>query len=388
MHPAGVGAVKRRGGDTAGCGKNAVRKGGARGRGAAGAPTRDAAPTAELASDRVAPTAEDAPGLRGLPEEVAQCAAQLATALQDELLNSRATRREAERLNDAILPLLQKVREPRELFASGLEKLKARGSGKDAALTAFLVVELDRLIEDFECVRETNDNWIKMADEFEAQVGDPPALAAQAAAARRGTAAPAPAPADGGGQGDDAAPARAWRGTAEKITASSAQVGIPEEIAADIAAFERAYAETGNPLYVWDALSLLCVPLYVPGIRSEFLRGALLPGWCIEYLGRVAEAILGLPSPSVHPPGGMAEQAPQLSKALGLSRQGWDAFAEWRKDRAREQDADLYERVKALGIPDKDAMEAATEFWGLEDERSVRRRLRRGRRAKPAKPEA
>ena len=46
--------------------------------------------------------------------------------------------------------------------------------------------------------------------------------------------------------------------------------------------------------------------------------------------------------------------------------------------------------MKALGIPDKDAMEAATEFWGLEDERSVRRRLQRGRRAKPrpAKPEA
>lgn len=86
----------------------------------------------------------------------------------------------------------------------------------------------------------------------------------------------------------------------------------------------------------------------------------------------------------------MAEQAPVLSKALGLSRQGWDPFAEWRRDRAREQDADLYERVKALGIPDKDATGAAAEFWGLEDERSVWRRLGRGRRTKPhrAKPEA
>lgn len=127
----------------------------------------------------------------------------------------------------------------------------------------------------------------------------------------------------------------------------------------------------------------------MPGVLREDTTDTLLPGWCVEYIGRVAAALLGLPSASVRPRGGMAEQAPSLSKGLGLSRQGWDAYAEWRRDRDTERDTDLYARVKALGIPDKDAMEAAMERFGVEADRGVRRRLYRGRRAKPrpAKPE-
>ena len=282
-------------------------------------------------------------------------------------------RRKAERSNEAIQPLLQTMRELRDFFGPGLEKVKARSSGKDAALAAFSVADLDRRIEDFERLLEANARWIEMADEFEAAVQAQAELAVVLAECRQDDAAPARA--NGGEQGDSAAPVRPG---IRQWVAAPVHAGLPEEDVADIAAFERAYAETGNPLYVWDALSLLCVPQYL----REDTPDAVLPGWCVDYLGRVAEALLGLPDASVRPRGGMAEQAPAVSKALGLRRQGWDAYAERRIDRDREWDADLYERVRAFGIPDKDAMEAAVERLGLEDERSVRRRLRRGRRAK------
>jgi hypothetical protein len=147
----------------------------------------------------------------------------------------------------------------------------------------------------------------------------------------------------------------------------------------EVAALGRAFAATRNPLYVWEALTLLCIPPIVGTDAPD----CLLPGWCAAYLGRVAEVFMGLPPPGIDPEGGMAEQAPAVSKALGLSRQGWDAYADWQRDRARERDADLYHRVKALGIPDKDAMEAAIEVFGLEDARSVRHRLHRARRTRP-----
>jgi hypothetical protein len=199
---------------------------------------------------------------------------------------------------------------------------------------------------------------VEIEEAFEAEVDRMAESTKLAASGPEDTRAPAPA----NEAGDDTVARARGEQRREEISASA-----------------RAYAETGNPLYVWDALSMLCVP----SIAGMDTPDCLLPGWCVAYLGRAAETLMGLPPPGVHPVRGMAEQAPAVSKALGLSRQGWDAFAEWQKDRESERDAEVYDRVRALGISDKDAAEAATSVWNLENERSVRRRLRRGRRAKP-----
>ena len=71
------------------------------------------------------------------------------------------------------------------------------------------------------------------------------------------------------------------------------------------------------------------------------------------------------------------------SKALGLTRQGWNAYQEKRKNHQSISDGAVYARGKALGISNKNALKAAAEFWGLEDERSVRHRLSKARSATP-----
>lgn len=128
-------------------------------------------------------------------------------------------RRGAEGMASAIQPFTPRLRKLRELIASELEKLKARGACKDAANLAFELASAKREIERLENVLEANARWIEMEDAFEAQVDYMAKLTALAADGRRDTVASARA---GGGQGDAAAPARAGRGM--------------EEIAADIAA--------------------------------------------------------------------------------------------------------------------------------------------------------
>ena len=247
--------------------------------------------------------AEEAPGLRGLPEEVVQSRERNSrAALQDELLNSRATRREAERSNDRHPASPADDEGASGTLCVGAGEVEGARVGQGCGADWRSMVGWDRLIETSSaCARRmtTGSRWRtssrrRWATRPRWPRRPPPPGGAPPRPRRR-------APRRRAGRRRRAA--RAWRGTAEKITASSAQVGIPEEIAADIAAFERAYAETGNPLYVWDALSLLCVPLYVPCIRPEFMRGAFLPGWCVEYLGRVAEAHPGAPAPQHPPPG-------------------------------------------------------------------------------------
>jgi hypothetical protein len=282
----------------------------------------------------------------------------LARTLKAELRDSRALRQDAASRMRADEPVLSQVKAFRDVAAWVLEQLRARGERKEAASVAFMVADFDNRIGRLEKFPESDSREIATYEAFEAEVGRTFGFAESAA----------------GGREDTAAPARAHETPDDTAAAARAERELEE-----IGAFERAYAETGNPLYVWDALSVLCVHSLVPGQTP----GRFLPGWCVDYLSRTAEVLLGLLPPGVHPAGGMAEQAPAVSKALGLSRQGWDAYAERQKDRARVRDADVYARVRALGIPDKDAMEAAIEYWGLKDERSVRHRLQRARRAKP-----
>ena len=283
---------------------------------------------------------------------------------------------------------LLRTREYRDQLAWDLEKLKARGARKDAALRAYDVAFFENCIEGLEVMLEKFARLIAMEEAFEAEVARMVGRAELIARSRVDTAAPARTGRRRKGisaferadQSRDAISAfeRALAETESPLYVGRALKRADQSRDA-ISAFEWAFAETGNPLYVWHALSMLCVPS-IPGGNTD---DRLLPSWCVDYLSDTAEALLGLQPPRVQSEGGITELARAVSNAVGLTRQGWTAYGRWRTDRDRVGEAALYARVKALGIPDKDAMEAAVEVLGLEADRSVRRRLHRARRVKP-----
>jgi hypothetical protein len=300
-------------------------------------------PASGSAPDHAAPAAGGPQDQEAWKRELLEQLERAVRAVRDDLPTSRAMRQHAAREIERIDRELPCWRELREWCAPRLEKLIARGTRKDAAELAFRVAQLDSFIEALEGTRQTAAGMVAHGEAWEAL----------------------------------------WTGTAaDSLQAGRVVAGdhasARAELGRDIDALKRAYGETGNPLYVWEALSLLCVPsiLERPSDRT-------LPGWCVEYLARAAEALLGLSPPGAPPEGGIKDRASAVSKALALTRQGWDAYLRRKADGESASDAELYARVRELGIPDKDAKEAAVGFWRLEDERSVRRRLSRARRATP-----
>jgi hypothetical protein len=141
-----------------------------------------------------------------------------------------------------------------------------------------------------------------------------------------------------------------------------------DRIVADLEALARS-----NPLYVWRTLAEECRP------------GEPLPVWIEDYLRNVACALLDMaegearwvPEPDRRPvtPGEAAKRTPQ---ALGLTRVGWNAFADYR---ATQKDATLafdYERQLQPGESEALVDLAARQ---LEQNRAtVRRRIARARK--------
>jgi len=88
---------------------------------------------------------------------------------------------------------------------------------------------------------------------------------------------------------------------------------------------EALYRETGNPIYVWKAFA------------EECRQGEPLPGWIEDYLRECAGHLIDMaeaerrftPEPGKRPvsPSEAAQRTPQ---GLGLTRIGWNAFAEYR----------------------------------------------------------
>jgi len=86
------------------------------------------------------------------------------------------------------------------------------------------------------------------------------------------------------------------------------------------ATFQRYERSDGNPLHAWQAVWMCTHP------EGDLVS---LPRWCADYLYRAADALLALPEvlaltkrrdPS------QSDTARQVSRALGLTRQGWSAF--------------------------------------------------------------
>jgi hypothetical protein len=138
-----------------------------------------------------------------------------------------------------------------------------------------------------------------------------------------------------------------------------------------------------NPLYAWEMLAFIGRSA---DTRSDLLATTEVPNWVLMYLQDVAEA-LGtmarghkLDSDAEHPltaPAGAetitpAQALAEVPRVLGLARQGWSAFASYRRDDFRDS-ARL--RLELGG----EAREELQRSLKLAHRRSLRRALRRAR---------
>ncbi len=177
---------------------------------------------------------------------------------------------------------------------------------------------------------------------------------------------------------------------------------------------------TGNPLYTWKALSMW-FDMNEKRARagSDWLA---MPDWCLSYLAIVSRRLHDLtegkdymetPTPYGKLPStwdsvkrahrrkavfSPAEARKRALHALGLKRNGWDAFERARKLDEQEEDAFIVDALCFNGLSKKAAIEAVLDLHGSRAEepgskhrvtteaRSVHKRIAAVHRARMPKP--
>lgn len=152
---------------------------------------------------------------------------------------------------------------------------------------------------------------------------------------------------------------------------------------------EEAFAATGNPIYVWEAIAVVLGP--------EFRRfygqhpKLAIPMWCLDYLYSSSENVMRFAA-MLRSPGGepwpvekgapflrAREALKRLPQALGFSSAGWNAFKAYRSDRAHDYLLDTFEDARARDESKRAAMDRLVKLAQV-DEPSVRRLLAKRRR--------
>jgi hypothetical protein len=129
-----------------------------------------------------------------------------------------------------------------------------------------------------------------------------------------------------------------------------------------------------NPLSVWTMLEFVKV---FKDDWSDPQTMVEVPAWAFKYLKDVAEAfgamaVSGEGEDKITPARALAE----VPRVLGLARQGWNAFAAYRRDDLREN------ALLRLEVGGEKRAEVQRSL-GLKHDRSLRRALRRARGANP-----
>ncbi len=161
---------------------------------------------------------------------------------------------------------------------------------------------------------------------------------------------------------------------------------------------------TQNPMYAWLALEARFrsqLGLLQDGpVGQEFS----IPGWFAEYLVAVTQGLISLssgldPRDSPEPFSGDVDltqsaesrafiAARRLSSskaiklvptALGLQRQGWNAFDSFEATTNKMQDFRAFEAMRAAGVPQKEALHAIGREIVVTDPSRVQSRIREGR---------
>ena len=80
------------------------------------------------------------------------------------------------------------------------------------------------------------------------------------------------------------------------------------------------------------------------------------------------------------------ESAEMVERALGVVRDGWNAFDRLKALESKELDEFSDDALRSQGIQGKSLMNILLEESGIQDERTMRQRLKDARDAKRAKP--
>lgn len=180
---------------------------------------------------------------------------------------------------------------------------------------------------------------------------------------------------------------------------------------------EKRFKETGNPLYVWQALHTACVSLVDKQLRSKRYNLSPLslqsevPDWCIWYLWAIAYDLSDIAhgrDPDSRAGAIAADddtyerwrEGGQLDletrnrrawKAFRLTRPGWSAFREYRSEQESAQARAAFDEARHMGRSVDDARIEAAAALGADDpyaydERELRRRMN-GRKRRRRKQE-
>jgi hypothetical protein len=127
--------------------------------------------------------------------------------------------------------------------------------------------------------------------------------------------------------------------------------------------YETQWNATRNPLYVWWALSSnRCSP----------------PKWCLDYMHDCARKICDMADDETIDAQTCAVKIPSM---LGLTKPGWNSFREYRLlDESLEMLAEL-KAYRREGMSPQSASNEILSRFGLENERSMRRRIAAIKRA-------
>lgn len=176
-----------------------------------------------------------------------------------------------------------------------------------------------------------------------------------------------------------------------------------------VAEQERSFEETGNPIYVWQALDSLIFRRFNAALESEDwkpgdpLPQLVLPEWCTRYLRNAALRIeylsRGLDVSQQPPPNDQSRDTwyatPTLSAkkalshlpaSLGFTKAGWNAFDEfWRTERKRKA-TEFRDRLRSDGLSPREVNEKVMMQFNLQDDRTIRRYAEVDRRHRASKP--
>lgn len=158
----------------------------------------------------------------------------------------------------------------------------------------------------------------------------------------------------------------------ELVRLESARVALQAQFAASDKAFGEAcrvhlahlkdcWKQTGNPIFVHCAVAMW-----------RFDPSGSFPEWCSEYLEECSRQILQLVSDKSLT---ASDCASRLPATFGFVRSTWNAFHQIRELYSSEL---MYRTLYALRMQDLPAQKATAEvlrLFGLENERSLRRRF-------------
>ncbi len=169
---------------------------------------------------------------------------------------------------------------------------------------------------------------------------------------------------------------------------------------------------TDNPMYAWIELARLLTTEIDLTSGTDATGNVAIPAWIAAYLRDIANDLSSLSAgldPRIEPSDTLPVGAPFTSPddymnspefqadlrrrtigldeamklvpyVLGLTREGWNAFASLKSTTEKMQQFRTVEALRAQGMSAQDATEAVKETFGRRTDRSMQKRIAEGQR--------